>query len=76
MIVPVECLENRIMKIIKSAIFGSLNCAIQLWYPYYRNSELVYSHAIILFSYRHGSSVLQSEVGCDPVLAVLFFPYF
>jgi hypothetical protein len=44
-IVPVEGLENRIMKIIKSAILRCLNYSIQLWYPYYGNSELVYSHS-------------------------------
>jgi hypothetical protein len=34
------------MKIIKSAILRCLNDSIQLWYPYYGNSELVYSHSI------------------------------
>jgi len=46
-ILPVECLKNRIMEIIKGAVLRGLNYSIQLWYAYYRNSERVYSHSLI-----------------------------
>ena len=46
MVVPVKCLENRIMKIVKCAIRRHFDQSIQLRYANYRNSELVYSHFI------------------------------
>jgi len=46
MVVPVKCLENRIMKIVKCAILRYFDQSIQLRYANYRNSEFVYSHFI------------------------------